>query len=260
MLLLPTDSDLCVDGIYQQEKVLVIIVSSTAYRSACPRCGVISRRVHSHYHRHPRDVPLSGSTAQMDVSVRRFFCDNVACQATTFGERMPELIAPHAHRTMCLAHQQQQVALESGGEGWLYMCAIEDLFSRRIVGWAIRPYLTVDLVRQAFYMACGGRQPEPGVIFHSDRGSQYTSQLFQQELARRGFVPSMSGKGNCFDNAVMESFFHTLKTEEVNLNTYASRKDAVEAVADYIIFYNQVRRHSYLGYLSPMHFEMANVA
>lgn len=148
----------------------------------------------------------------------------------------------------------------STGEGWLYMCAIEDLFSRRIVGWAIRPYLTVDLVRQAFYMACGGRQPEPGVIFHSDRGSQYTSQLFQQELARRGFVPSMSGKGNCFDNAVMESFFHTLKTEEVNLNTYASRKDAVEAVADYIILYNQVRRHSYLGYLSPMHFEMANVA
>ena len=109
-------------------------------------------------------------------------------------------------------------------------------------------------------MACGSRQVEPGVIFHSDRGSQYTSQLFQQELVKRGFVSSMSGKGNCFDNAVMESFFHTLKTEEVNLNTYATRRGAIEAVADYIIFYNQVRRHSYLGYLSPVDFEMANVA
>ena len=115
-MLLPADSDLCVDGIYQQEKVLVIMVSSAACQSACPYCGVLSGRVHSHYHRHPRDVPLSGRTVQLDIRVRRFFCDNVGCQAATFGERMPELIAPHAHRTTRLAHQQQQVALESGGE------------------------------------------------------------------------------------------------------------------------------------------------
>jgi len=115
-MLLPPDSDLRVDGIYQQEEVLVVLVSSTACQSVCHCCGVPSGRVHSHYHRHPRDVPLAGNTVQLDVCVRRFFCDNLQCQATTFGEHMPELIAPHAHRTTRLAHQQQQVALESGGE------------------------------------------------------------------------------------------------------------------------------------------------
>lgn len=116
LLLLPADSDLRIDSIYKQEEMLVILVSSAACQSACPCCSVLSGRVHSHYHRHPRDVPLSGNTVQLDICVRRFFCDNVACQATTFGERMPELVEPYAHRTTRLAHQQQQVALESGGE------------------------------------------------------------------------------------------------------------------------------------------------
>ena len=163
-MLLPPDSDLRVDGIYQQEEVLVIMVSSAACQSACHRCGALSGRVHSHYHRHPRDVPLSGSTAQMDICVRRFFCDNLECQATTFGERMPELIAPHAHRTTRLAHQQQQVALESGGEAGVRVL--------KRLGMATSPDTLLRLIRKVFQpgssdILAGRLYPESLVILYS---------------------------------------------------------------------------------------------
>ena len=145
-------------------------------------------------------------------------------------------------------------------EGWLYLCAIEDLFSRQIVGFAIRPHLSAELATEALWMACLRRRPPRGVIFHTDRGSQFASRTFQKQLSKRGFIPSMSRKGNCYDNAVIESFFHTLKTEEVNLSHYATRRQALVAIADYIAFYNRIRRHSYLQYLSPMNFEMARSA
>ena len=145
-------------------------------------------------------------------------------------------------------------------EGWLYLAAVEDLFSRKIVGWALQPYLTSDLILQALKMACWRRQPPRGVIFHSDRGSQYASHEFQKVMNFYGFLPSMSRKGNCYDNAVMVSFFHSLKVEEVNDCRYITREQAAMAIADYITFYNQTRLHSYLDYVSPNEFEIAKVA
>jgi putative transposase len=146
------------------------------------------------------------------------------------------------------------------GEGWLYLATVEDLFSRKIVGWALQPYLSSDLVLQAFKMACWKRRPPKGVIHHSDRGSQYASGDFQKALAQHGFVPSMSRKGNCYDNAVMESFFHTLKAEEVNDCEYFTRLQAKQAITEYITFYNQYLLHSYLGYHSPNNFELLKLA
>jgi len=145
-------------------------------------------------------------------------------------------------------------------EGWLYLAAVEDLFSRKIVGWALQPYLTTDLILQALKMACWRRRPPTGVILHSDRGTQYASSDFQKALAQYGFLPSMSRKGNCYDNAVIESFFHTLKAEEVNDCRYSTREQAVKDITDYITFYNQLRLHSYLGYRSPNKFENLKLA
>ena len=145
-------------------------------------------------------------------------------------------------------------------EGWLYLAAVEDLFSRKIVGWALQPYLSSDLILQAFKMACWRRRPPKGVIFHSDRGSQYASGDFQKALAQYSFLPSMSRKGNCYDNAVIESFFHTLKAEEVNDCRYFTRLQAKQAITDYITFYNQLRLHSYLGYQSPNNSEQLRFA
>ena len=95
------------------------------------------------------------------------------------------------------------------GQGWLYLCAAGDLFSRQIVGYAISPYMSADLAKEALFMACQRRNPRKGVIFHTDRGSQYARHTFQQAISKRGFIPSMSRKGNCDDNTAIESFFHT---------------------------------------------------
>ena len=142
------------------------------------------------------------------------------------------------------------------GEGWLYLCIVMDLFARKIIGWSMRSTLGQELVLQAFDMACHRTHPEQGVLFHSDRGSQYASHAFRRVLRGKGFIQSMSGQGNCYDNAVAESFFHSLKTEEVYFHQYATRAQARASLFDYIeIFYNRIRRHSSLGYLSPEAFE-----
>lgn len=147
------------------------------------------------------------------------------------------------------------------GEGWLYLCMVMDLFSRQVIGWAMESYLTQALVQQAFTMACHPTPPGRGVIFHSDRGSQYTCQTFRVLLKEKGFIQSMSRAGNCYDNAVAESFFHTLKTEEVYGQWYATRTQARTAIFEYIeVFYNRIRRHSALGYLSPIQFARKRAA
>jgi len=116
--------------------------------------------------------------------------------------------------------------------------------------------LTQNLVLQAFQQALGRRKPDPGVVFHSDRGSQYAAQAFRSLLDQHQFLQSMSAKGNCYDNAVMESFFHTLKTEVVYFERYRTRAQARQSIFEYIeVFYNRNRRHSSLGYLSPLEFE-----
>ena len=146
-------------------------------------------------------------------------------------------------------------------EGWEYLCIIMDLFSRNIVGWSMDSRMKVDLVKNAFNMAYNKRKPKPGLIFHSDRGSQYACKEFRKLLKSKKFIASMSRKGNCWDNACAESFFHSLKTEEVYFNYYNSRAEAKRSVFEYIeVFYNRTRRHSYLGYISPENYELKKVA
>ena len=140
-------------------------------------------------------------------------------------------------------------------EGWLYLAVVLDLFNREIVGWSIKPRMTADIVVDALTMAWFRRKPAPGLIHHSDRGSQYASELFQSRLAKYGMVCSMSRKGNCWDNAPTESFFNSLKNERVFGTRYATRAEAMADLFDYIeTFYNRKRRHSTIGYTSPVHF------
>jgi putative transposase len=142
-------------------------------------------------------------------------------------------------------------------EGWLYLAAVMDLYSRKIVGWSMHSRITADLVENALRMALYERQPDPGLLHHSDRGSQYASEQIRQILDANHIVVSMSRTGNCYDNAVMESFFSTLKCEWVHHQDYKTRAQASLDVFEYIAgFYNSVRRHSSLGYLSPNEFEV----
>ena len=140
-------------------------------------------------------------------------------------------------------------------EGWLYLAVVLDLFNREVVGWSIQPRMTADIVAEALVMATGRRQPAAGLMHHSDRGSQYASRPFQDQLAGYGMICSMSRKGNCWDNAPTESFFNSLKNERVHGTRYATRQAAKADVFDYIeVFYNRTRRHSTLGYKSPRQF------
>jgi Transposase and inactivated derivatives len=141
-------------------------------------------------------------------------------------------------------------------EGWLYVAAVVDLFSRRVVGWSMSATMTAQLVTDALMMAIWRRGKPDALLHHSDQGSQYTSEHFQRLMADNGVTCSMSRSGNVWDNAAMESFFSTLKTERTARKTYRTRDQAKADVFDYIErFYNPKRRHSTLGYLSPVEFE-----
>ena len=141
-------------------------------------------------------------------------------------------------------------------EGWLYLAIVLDLFSRRIIGWAVSDRLKKDLALSALRRALVLRQPKTGILHHSDRGSQYCSYDYQRILDRHGFIISMSGKGNCYDNAMVETLFKTIKSELIWRTSFQSRFQAENAIARYIDgFYNPVRRHSALGYKSPINFE-----
>ena len=141
-------------------------------------------------------------------------------------------------------------------EGWLYVAAIMDLYSRRIVGWAMQADLGTGLVLRALDMAIRTRRPQAGLIHHSDRGCQYASQAYRSELAARGIIRSMSRRACCYDNAAMESFFHTLKVELTHRHDFQTRKDATATIFEYIeVFYNRTRLHSSIDYLSPVRYE-----
>jgi transposase InsO family protein len=144
-------------------------------------------------------------------------------------------------------------------EGFTYLCSIQDLFSRRIVGWATSQAIDAQLALAALNQAIALRQPQPGLIVHSDRGSQFASDAFRSRLIQCQFEQSMSRKGNCYDNAPMESFFKSFKVEEVRRLRYDSHEQATRAVIDYIErFYNPVRLHSALGFVSPIQFEQSS--
>jgi len=144
-------------------------------------------------------------------------------------------------------------------EGWMYLAVVLDLFSREVIGWSMSRRIDSNLVQEALKMAVLIRRPSSGLIFHSDRGSQYCSHNFRAMLNRYNIVSSMSRKGDCWDNAVCESFFSTLKKECVFHQHYRTCDEAKSDIIDYIeMFYNSKRLHSYLGYLSPREFERRN--
>ena len=146
-------------------------------------------------------------------------------------------------------------------EGWLYLAVVIDLYSRQVVGWSMAEHMRAKLVNDALVMAIWKRKPAKGLLWHTDRGSQYASESHRGLLKQHGFQQSMSRKGNCWDNAVSESFFHTLKTELINHETYQTRAEAKQAVFEYIeVFYNRERLHSANGYLSPVDYELQQKA
>lgn len=141
-------------------------------------------------------------------------------------------------------------------EGWLYLAVVIDLYSRRVIGWSMQSRMRMDLVLSALLMAVWRRKPKSKVIVHSDQGSQFTSLEWQAFLKMHNLEASMSRRGNCYDNAVAESFFHLLKTERIRRKTYASRLEARQDVFDYIeMFYNPKRKHGNNGMLSPVNYE-----
>jgi putative transposase len=178
------------------------------------------------------------------------------------GERQAGAVAPNVlERSFnALAPNRRWIADFTyiwTAEGWLYVAAVIDLFSRRVVGWSMSASMTAELVTDALVMAIWRRGKPDALIHHSDRGSQYTSDQFQRLMADHSVTCSMSRSGNVWDNAAMESFFSSLKTERIARRIYRTRDQAKADVFDYIErFYNTKRRHSTIGYLSPMEFEM----
>jgi putative transposase len=178
------------------------------------------------------------------------------------GERLATAVAANILDRQFVAERPNQKWIADftyiwTAEGWLYVAAVIDLFSRRVVGWSMKAEMTAQLVADALMMAIWRRGRPKALLHHSDRGSQYTSEQFQRLLADQGVDCSMSRSGNCWDNAAMESFFSSLKTERTAAKVYRTRDQARADVFDYIErFYNAVRRHSTLGYLSPIEFEM----
>ena len=141
-------------------------------------------------------------------------------------------------------------------EGWLYLAILVDAYSRRVVGWAMADHLRTELALEALHLALTSRRPGPGLIHHTDRGCQYTATAYQQVLGAHGIAPSMSRTGNCYDNALAESFFATLKRELIDTQPWPTRRMARQAIFEWLeVFYNRQRRHSALSYVSPVTFE-----
>ena len=145
------------------------------------------------------------------------------------------------------------------GEGWLYLATVIDLYSRKVVGWSMNDTMKVSLVNDALNMAIRHRNPQKGLLWHTDRGSQYASYAHKDLLQKHGIIQSMSRKGNCWDNAVAESFFKSLKNELIYQKYFYTKKQAKQEIFEYIEFYyNRTRSHSYLRNLSPVRFEEIN--
>jgi transposase InsO family protein len=178
---------------------------------------------------------------------------------TDSAHRLP-VAANHLNRQFTVAAPNQVWAGDLTyiwtREGWLYLAILLDLYSRAVVGWAMGARLTEELTQHALQMALHRRQPKPGLLHHSDRGSQYAANAYQQRLRAAGIRGSMSRRGNCWDNACVESFFGTLKRELIHHRQYHTREEAKQEIFEYLeVFYNRQRRHSTLGYRSPAEFE-----
>lgn len=197
-----------------------------------------------------RLMKIAGIQAKMNKKFK------VTTKSNPQAKAAPNLLQQEFTASMPNQRWGADITYIATNEGWLYLAAIIDLFSRRIVGLAMGERMGTDLIVTALNQALIQRKPRAGLIHHSDQGCQYTSATFQALLNANGIVCSMSGGGNCYDNAVMESFFHTLKTEHVYFEQYKTREQAKQSIFEYIeVFYNRKRRHSTIGYLSPSIFE-----
>jgi putative transposase len=219
-----------------------------------------SPRVHAVLRGHGRRI----GRARIERLMRRAGLRGLAalpCRARTTDSRHSYPIAPNRIGRHFVAPAPNQIWMADltyiqTGEGWLYLAAILDLHTRKIVGWSMRETLHTEIALEALGMAIARQRPAPGLIHHSDRGIQYAAEAYRSALARSGVIPSMSRKGDCLDNAPMESFFHTLKTERVHHRRYATRAQARYDLFGYIEgFYNSRRLHSALGYISPAEME-----
>lgn len=186
-------------------------------------------------------------------------------KATTNSKHDQPIASNHLDRQFSVGQPDQVYAGDityiHTQEGWLYLAVVIDLYSRQVVGWSMAEHMRTKLVNDALLMAVWKRKPNKGLVWHTDRGSQYASESHRALLAQHGIRQSMSRKGNCWDNAVSESFFHTLKTELIHHQTYQTRSDAKQAVFEYIeVFYNRERLHSANGYLSPVDYELQHKA
>ena len=178
-------------------------------------------------------------------------------RATTDSAHQYPVVPNTLNRQFAVAHPNRvwagDITYVWTAEGWLYLAVVLDLYSRRVIAWGMGSRLTQELATAALTMAVEHRRPASGVLHHTDRGSQYAATLYRELLAGHGLTASMSRRGNCWDNAVVESFFHTLKTELVYHRRYITREEARQDIFEWIeVFYNRTRRHSTLGYRSVM--------
>ena len=181
-----------------------------------------------------------------------------------YGYGRPSIVTPnHLKRVFDVAHPNEawvtDITYIRTWQGWLYLAVVIDLYSRNIVGWSMKPTLAKEIVIDALLMAVWRRKPKTKVLVHSDQGSQYGSDEWHRFCREHNLIPSMSRKGNCWDNAVAESFFSSLKKERIKKRIYKTRDLARADIFDYIeMFYNKIRRHTYLGGISPEQFEQAS--
>lgn len=217
-----------------------------------------SPRIHAELQAQGKTVSRKRVARLMRLNGIRAKCkqrDKVTTQRHPTREPAPNLLAQDFTADAANEKWVADITYIDTGEGWLYLAAILDVYSRKIVGWSMSEHLQKQLVEDALVMAIGRRELQDRLIHHSDQGSQYTSHDFLQLLAQQDIQVSMSGVGNCYDNAMIESFFATLKTECVT-ERFATRQQARQAIFEYIeVWYNRCRRHSALGYLSPEQFE-----
>jgi len=245
-------------GPRQQRRAKLDAQIAAAYQAGRGTYG--SPRVH-------RELAARGTACSKNTVARRMQASGLRAKTrrrfvvrTTDSRHAHPIAANRLDRQFRPARPNQAWAADityiPTNEGWLYLAVVMDVGSRKIIGWATADHLRAELACQALEMALVHRHPPRGLLHHSDRGVQYACDDYQQHLERHGLQASMSRTGNCYDNAVVESFFGTLKTELIYHETYASRIAAHQSLFEYIeVFYNRQRRHSTLGYLSPAQYE-----